>query len=227
MSIKIIGFSKLSKQEKIEWICSNYLDDYQADIEILDKYLNTDTNIQSIHDTFSENTLSNFYFPFSIAPNFLINNNDYCLPMAIEESSVVAAACNSAKFWYDRGGFVAKTVSIEKIGQIHFLFKGDFQKINSFVNKNKTKLIDSTSKISLKMKERGGGINSITLIDKSSEYNNYYQLSVSFIGYETQLINLELTDEYPIKNLKTIKLSSTSELLDEAEFAFKIFTYTN
>jgi len=48
------------------------------------------------------------------------------------------------------------------------------------MNKNKTKLIDSTSKISLKMKERGGGINSITLIDKSSEYNNYYQLSVSF-----------------------------------------------
>tara|TARA_Y100000996_G_scaffold80966_1_gene55433 strand:+ start:356 stop:691 length:336 start_codon:yes stop_codon:yes gene_type:complete len=111
MSKKIIGFSKLSKQEKIEWICSNYLDDCQADIEILDKYLNTDTNIQSIHDTFSENTLSNFYLPFSIAPNFLINNNDYCLPMAIEESSVVAAACNSAKFWYDRGGFVAKTVS--------------------------------------------------------------------------------------------------------------------
>ena len=60
MSKKIIGFSKLSKQEKIEWICSNYLDDCQADIEILDKYLNTDTNIQSIHDTFSENTLSNF-----------------------------------------------------------------------------------------------------------------------------------------------------------------------
>ena len=64
MSKKIIGFSKLSKQEKIEWICSNYLDDCQADIEILDKYLNTHTNIQSIQDTFSENTLSNFYFPF-------------------------------------------------------------------------------------------------------------------------------------------------------------------
>ena len=46
MSKKIIGFSKLSKQEKIEWICSNYLDDYQADIEILEKYLNTDINIQ-------------------------------------------------------------------------------------------------------------------------------------------------------------------------------------
>ena len=180
MSKKIIGFSKLSKQEKVEWICSNYLDDSQQDIEILDKYLNTNVKIQSIHDTFSENTITNFYLPFSIAPNFLINNNDYCIPMVIEESSVVAAASNSAKFWYDRGGFVAKTVSIEKIGQIHFLFKGDFQKINSFVNENKTKLIDSTSSISLKMKERGGGINSISLIDKSSEYNNYFQLSISF-----------------------------------------------
>ena len=180
MSKKIIGFSKLSRQEKIEWICSNYLDDSKEDIKILDKYLNTDINIQSIHDTFSENTLTNFYLPFSIAPNFLINNNDYCIPMVIEESSVVAAASNSAKFWYDRGGFVAKTVNTEKIGQIHFLFKGDFQKINSFVNENKTKLIDSTSSISLKMKKRGGGINSISLIDKSSEYNNYFQLSISF-----------------------------------------------
>ncbi len=180
MSKKIIGFSKLSKKEKVEWICSNYLDDSKEDIEILDKYLNTNVNIQSIHDTFSENTLTNFYLPFSIAPNFLINNNDYCIPMVIEESSVVAAASNSAKFWYDRGGFVAKTVNTEKIGQIHFLFKGDFQKINSFVNKHKAKLIDSTSSISLKMKERGGGINSISLIDKSSEYNNYFQLSISF-----------------------------------------------
>ena len=180
MSKKIIGFSKLSKKEKVKWICSNYLDDSKEDIEILDKYLNTNVNIQSIHDTFSENTLTNFYLPFSIAPNFLINNNDYCIPMVIEESSVVAAASNSAKFWYDRGGFIAKTVSTEKIGQIHFLFKGDFQKINSFVNENKAKLIDSTSSISLKMKERGGGINSISLIDKSSEYNNYFQLSISF-----------------------------------------------
>ena len=180
MSKKIIGFSKLSKKEKVEWICSNYLDDSKEDIEILDKYLNTNVNIQSIHDTFSENTLTNFYLPFSIAPNFLINNNDYCIPMVIEESSVVAAASNSAKFWYDKGGFSAKVINVEKIGQIHFLFKGDFQKINSFVNENKTKLIDSTSSISLKMKERGGGINSISLIDKSSEYNNYFQLSISF-----------------------------------------------
>ena len=180
MSKKIIGFSKLSKQEKIEWICSNYLDNSKEDIEILDKYLNNDINIQSMHDTFSENTLSNFYFPFSVAPNFLINNKNYCLPMVIEESSVVAAACNSAKFWYDKGGFRAEVISSEKIGQIHFLFNGEFQKIKKFIDDNKSKLIDATSKISSKMIKRGGGINSINLIDMSRKYNNYYQLSISF-----------------------------------------------
>ena len=180
MSKKIIGFSKLSKQEKIEWICSNYLDNSKDDIEILDKYLNNDIKIQSIHDTFSENTLSNFYFPFSVAPNFLINNKNYCLPMVIEESSVVAAACNSAKFWYDKGGFRAEVISSEKIGQIHFLFNGEFQKIKKFIDDSKSKLIDATSKISSKMINRGGGINSINLIDMSRKYNNYYQLSISF-----------------------------------------------
>ena len=180
MSKKIIGFSKLSKKEKIEGICSNYLGNSKEDLEILDKYLNNDIKIQSIHDTFSENTLSNFYFPFSVAPNFLINNKNYCLPMVIEESSVVAAACNSAKFWYDKGGFRAEVISSEKIGQIHFLFNGEFQKIKKFIDDNKSKLIDSTSKISSKMIKRGGGINSINLIDMSRKYNNYYQLSISF-----------------------------------------------
>jgi len=215
MSKKIIGFSKLSKKEKIEWICSNYLDNSKENIEILDKYLNTDINIQSIHNTFSENTLSNFYFPFSIAPNFLINNNNYCLPMVIEESSVVAAASNSAKFWYDKGGFSANVIGIEKIGQIHFLFNGDSQKINSFVNDNMNKLIDSTSSISLKMKERGGGINSINLIDKSSEYNNYYQISVSFNTIDSMGANYinSCLESITKKLIEEIKISN--ELTEE------------
>ena len=215
MSKKIIGFSKLSKQEKIEWICSNYLDNSKEDIEILDKYLNNDINIQSIHDTFSENTLSNFYFPFSVAPNFLINNKNYSLPMVIEESSVVAAACNSAKFWYDKGGFRAEVISSEKIGQIHFLFSGEFQKIKKFIDDNKSKLIDATSKISSKMINRGGGINSINLIDMSRKYNNYYQLSISFNTVDSmganfinsclEIITKKMCEEIKISNYLTEK----------------------
>ena len=187
----------------------------KEDLEILDKYLNNDINIQSIHDTFSENTLSNFYFPFSVAPNFLINNKNYCLPMVIEESSVVAAACNSAKFWYDKGGFRAEVISSEKIGQIHFLFNGEFQKIKKFIDDNKSKLIDATSKISSKMINRGGGINSINLIDMSRKYNNYYQLSISFNTVDSmganfinsclEIITKKMCEEIKISNYLTEK----------------------
>ena len=74
--------------------------------------------LQKLHDEFSENTLSNFYLPFSIAPNFLINGKKYSIPMVIEESSVIAAASKSAKLWSDLGGFKAKVISKIKTGQI-------------------------------------------------------------------------------------------------------------
>ncbi len=210
MSKKIIGFSKLSKQEKIDWICSNYLDNSKEDIEILNKYLNTDIKTQSLHDSFSENTLSNFYFPFSIAPNFLINNNNYCLPMVIEESSVVAAASNSAKFWYDKGGFSTKVIGMEKTGQIHFLFNGNFQKIKTFIDDNKSILIDSTDSISSKMKERGGGITAIRLVDKSNEYKNYYQLFISFNTVDSMGANYinSCLENISKKFMEEIKLSN-------------------
>ena len=75
---------------------------------ILSQYLNQDEQLQKLHDEFIENTISNFYIPYAIAPNFVINGRPYALPMAIEESSVVAAASLSAKFWSERGGFKAR-----------------------------------------------------------------------------------------------------------------------
>lgn len=66
------------------------------------------------HDEFIENTVANYYLPMGVAPNFLINDKIYTVPMAIEESSVVAAASKSAKFWLSRGGFKSKIISTKK-----------------------------------------------------------------------------------------------------------------
>ena len=82
---KIEGFSRLSKKEKIDWIESNYF--RNQSISILEKYWNNDKALQKIHDEFTENTLSNFYLPLGVAPNFLIDGKDYTIPMVIEESS--------------------------------------------------------------------------------------------------------------------------------------------
>ena len=111
------GFSKLTKSEKIDWVIENFFNSSNDDIEILKQYWSEDEELQKIHDEFSENTLTNFFIPLGIAPNFLIDNKNYTIPMAIEESSVVAAACKSAKFWSKRGGF--KTEIINVIDSLH------------------------------------------------------------------------------------------------------------
>ncbi len=100
--------------------------------------------------------------------------------MAIEESSVVAAASKSAKFWLDRGGFKTKIISTTKIGQVHFTFNGEFAKLNSFFKAIKQQLIDDAKPITLNMDKRGGGILDIELRDKTQELNNYYQLHATF-----------------------------------------------
>ena len=92
------GFSKLTKKEKINWVVDKlFVDDVESK-KLLEQYHLSNSDLQKIHDDFSENTLSNFLLPLGVAPNFLIDGKDFILPMVVEESSVVAAACNSAKF---------------------------------------------------------------------------------------------------------------------------------
>jgi len=63
MTNAIAGFSKLSKEEKINWIANAYFLNPQESISILKNYWNTDEKIQKLHDEFIENTISNFYIP--------------------------------------------------------------------------------------------------------------------------------------------------------------------
>ena len=180
MNNAVAGFSKLTKEEKINWIANEYFANPTEAIATLKQYWNSDTKLQQLHDEFVENTISNFYLPMGIAPNFLINGNYYSVPMVIEESSVVAAAAKSAKFWSTRGGFKATVLNTEKIGQVHFLFKGNPDKLQEFFNTIKDSLIDSTESITKNMQKRGGGITSLELRNKTAELENYFQLYVTF-----------------------------------------------
>lgn len=180
MTKPVNGFSKLNKSEKINWLATNYLNNDDSAKKVLKQYWNTDDDLQKLHDEFIENTVSNFYLPLGIAPNFLINGKYHVLPMAIEESSVVAAASKAAKFWDERGGFKATVINTKKIGQVHFIFKGDFSKLDHMVRNIEPKLRDSVKPITKNMEKRGGGILDISLIDKTEKLENYYQLFVNF-----------------------------------------------
>lgn len=176
----VSGFSKLSKEEKINWIANNYFSTPSEAISILKNYWNADEKIQKLHDEFIENTISNFYLPLGVAPNFLINGKYKTIPMAIEESSVVAAASKAAKFWSTRGGFKTTVINTEKIGQVHFIYKGDSSKLTSFFAQIKSKLFDNTENLTKNMQKRGGGIIDIILNNKTDLLPNYFQLHATF-----------------------------------------------
>ncbi len=180
MSKTVKGFSKYTKEEKINWLASNFFNSESEGKKVLSQYLNQDEQLQQLHDEFIENTISNFYVPYAIAPNFVINGKTYTLPMAIEESSVVAAASLSAKFWSERGGFRARVISMTKVGQVHFMYRGDKEDLYEYFESIKTELIRGTDDITENMRKRGGGIVDVVLRDKTAELDHYYQLHVTF-----------------------------------------------
>ena len=176
----ISGFSKLNKLEKIEWLIKNSFSSNNNVKNILQQYSNDDAKLQKLHDEFAENTLSNFYLPFAVAPNFLINNKQYTIPMVTEESSVIAAASKAAKFWLDKGGFKAKVISTTKIGQVHFIYKGDFQTLNEYFEIIKPKLFSDVISLTTNMSKRGGGVKDIQLVNLNDQIENYFQLKATF-----------------------------------------------
>lgn len=177
----IKGFSKLSKDAKIEWVINNYFETPEKALDLLKSYWHSDQNLQELHDDFIENTISNFYLPLGVAPNFNINGTNYCVPLATEESSVVAAAAKAAGFWQELGGFKTKVISTTKIGHIHFNWYGDnFEELSAFFKSVKQEVIKTTIPITKNMRTRGGGIISFDLIDKTNKLDNYYQLELKF-----------------------------------------------
>jgi hydroxymethylglutaryl-CoA reductase len=175
----VCGFSKLSKNQKLEFI-SKHFENPDGFIKDAKGFFHSDSGTQEIFDEFSENTISNFYFPYGIAPNFVIDGKVYHVPMVIEESSVVAAASKSAKFWSDKGGFHTEIISTTKIGQVHFIWHGNVEKLKTLMPDLKDRLIERTKPLTSNMVKRGGGIIDIELVDMTYEIPDYYQLKATF-----------------------------------------------
>lgn len=243
MSKSIAGFSKLSKSKKIDWMVETYFSNAEQAKTVLKQYWNTNEKLQNLHDEFIENTITNYYLPLGVAPNFLINNTLYTIPMAIEESSVVAAASKAAKFWLDRGGFKTKVISSTKIGQVHFMYHGNADTLKNYFAHIKPKLISDAHPITKNMEKRGGGILDIELRDKTNEIAGYYQLHASFetldamganfinscleqfaktFKHEAQSFNEFSEDEKDIQIVMSILSNYVPECLVRAEVSCKV-----
>ncbi|MCU4175474.1 hydroxymethylglutaryl-CoA reductase [Carboxylicivirga sp. N1Y90] len=172
----IRGFSRMSREEKIQHVIEHVglSEDLKQD---LDRYLHPSE--QTLFNNISENTVSNYYLPYSLAPNFLINDTMYIIPMVIEESSVVAAASKAASFWAKNGGFKTRIINVEKNGQIFFSWAGTVDDLKPYSKELEILINKVTESATANMRSRGGGITSFE-IKSIDNMPNTHQLLVKF-----------------------------------------------
>ncbi len=206
----IKGYSKLSKEAKIEWLIENYFESPEKALSLLKSYWHGDVDVQKMHDEFIENTLTNFYLPYGVAPNFLINGKLYCMPLAIEESSVVAAAAKAANFWVTRGGFKTTVLSTVKNGYVHFIYKGSPIAFQIFFDGIKDDLIAGTSAITKNMRMRGGGILEVKLNNKTELEPGYYQIEARFETCDSMGANFINSVLEEFAHILKVKLAESS-----------------
>jgi len=175
----INGFSKLSKAAQREWVAEQYGDDAGQLIMRLASFDHPDKRTQEGLDHFAENTIANYVMPLGIAPNFMIDGKTYAVPMAIEESSVVAAASAAAKYWGTRGGFKTTILGTTKVGQLFFEWEGDEALLQEALPQLSLKLLERSKPHTANMVKRGGGVKGITL-HSYPELPNTFELRGTF-----------------------------------------------
>jgi hydroxymethylglutaryl-CoA reductase len=120
------------------------------------------TGLNANHaDNMIENAIGVYALPLGVATNFLINDEDYLIPMVVEEPSVVAAVSNAAKLFRDGGGFQASSDDPVMIGQIQVMDLDDLYVAAGKIMAHRDQLLDEADKVGGSIVKRGGGARDI------------------------------------------------------------------
>ena len=159
---RLPGFAKLSPTERIEALLREGLLSWD-EAQILKEQKGVPI---SIADQLTENVLSTFDLPFSLAPYFLINGRDYLLPMVTEEPSVVAAASFAAKLIQRSGGFTTQVHQRQMIGEIALSDVEDVEVASKRILEDKETLLQLANEAYPSIVKRGGGARDLWLEHK-------------------------------------------------------------
>ena len=159
---RLPGFAKLSPTERIEALLKEGLLTWD-EAQILKEQKGLPL---SIADQLTENVLSTFDLPFSLAPYFLINGRDYVLPMVTEEPSVVAAASFAAKLIQRSGGFTTQVHQRQMIGEIALTDVEDMEVASKRILEDKKTLLQLANEAYPSIVKRGGGARDLWVENK-------------------------------------------------------------
>lgn len=154
------GFSKFNYLERLK-----LLNDVQVLSESDISYFKNG-GLQDINlaEKFIENVIGYFQLPMGVATNFNINGKDYIIPMAVEETSIIAAASKTAKWVRENGSIKSEVIGADIIGQIQFAKVQNFELFNQQVLQQKNYLIELANReVAFGLVSRGGGVTDLKI----------------------------------------------------------------
>ncbi len=154
---KLSGFYKLSPEKRLK-IVRELAGLSKEEAELLRK---TGALELKQANRMIENVIGTTELPLGVATNFLINNRDYLIPMAIEEPSVVAAASNAAKMARSGGGFFTESTPPIMVGQIQLTDVKNPKKAREKILKAKKRILAKANEQDPILVKLGGGAKDI------------------------------------------------------------------
>lgn len=155
------GFSKLNRHERLQRLVTMgalTLDD----VCYLEQ--SVDQTITELAENFVENVIGCFPLPLGVATNFKIDGRDYAIPMAVEETSIIAAASRTARWIRETGNITTEAIGKRIIGQIQLAKIKDFTRFKSIIEREQQNLIELANKhVVSGLKMRGGGVTELQL----------------------------------------------------------------
>jgi hydroxymethylglutaryl-CoA reductase len=154
------GFSKLTRAERFErLVAMGALS--QEDVSYL-----CDGGVRELDlgDRLIENVIGYFQLPLGVATNFCIDGQDYVIPMAVEETSIVAALSKTAKWIRKQGTITTEVLGDCILGQIHIPHVTDVERLSTLFHEHRASLIQQANEdVASSMVERGGGVTDMVL----------------------------------------------------------------
>ncbi|SJN36028.1 hydroxymethylglutaryl-CoA reductase, degradative [Psychrobacter sp. JB385] len=168
-SSRISSFYKLEHQQRLEKI-AEFLGESNFNQE---HFLNTgNTEFQTV-DNMIENAIGTMNIPIGVATNMIIDGKDRLIPMATEESSVVAAVCNAARQCRATGGFYTHTSEHIMIGQIQLVDVINPMITKQVILENEHDIKAICNDVDPLLVKLGGGFKGleVRVLDDGHEYN--------------------------------------------------------
>lgn len=154
------GFSKLNREERLKALVKAGVLNI-SDIQFLQEGGLKDF---ALGEKFIENVIGYFQIPLGVATQFRIDGKDYVIPMAVEETSIVAAASKTAKWIRENGRIETRSLGQNIIGQIQIGKVQNIEKLRRLVSENRQKWIElANTEVAFGLVRRGGGVRDILL----------------------------------------------------------------